>query len=82
MARKAVRKPAAKPVRKLRVAFIGAGGIAGTHMRYLKEMADVCLVIPVDEEPLGTPLAASYHVALHHLICTALRLRIWEDGDE
>ena len=26
---------------KLRVAFIGAGGIAGAHMRYYKEMEDV-----------------------------------------
>ena len=29
---------------KLRVAFIGAGGIAGTHMRYLSAMPDVELV--------------------------------------
>ena len=32
----------------LRVGFIGAGGIAGTHMRYLKEMADVQLVAASD----------------------------------
>lgn len=48
MARKAVRKPAAKLARKLRVAFIGAGGIAGTHMRYLKEMSDVEIVAQAD----------------------------------
>lgn len=48
MARKAVRQPAAKPARKLRVAFIGAGGIAGTHMRYLKEMSDVEIVAQAD----------------------------------
>jgi D-sedoheptulose 7-phosphate isomerase len=58
------------------IGFSGFGGGA------LKEMADVCLVIPVDEEPLGTPLVESYHVALHHLICVALRLRIAEDGGE
>ena len=58
------------------IGFSGFGGGA------LKEMADVCLVIPVDEEPLGTPLVESYHVALHHLICIALRLRIAEDGGE
>jgi D-sedoheptulose 7-phosphate isomerase len=58
------------------VGFSGFGGGA------LKEMADVCLVVPVDREPLGTPLVESYHVALHHLICIALRLRITEDGDE
>ncbi|MCY4657264.1 MAG: Gfo/Idh/MocA family oxidoreductase, partial [Gammaproteobacteria bacterium] len=34
--------------RKLRVAFIGAGGIAGTHMRYLREMDDVELVAASD----------------------------------
>jgi D-sedoheptulose 7-phosphate isomerase len=58
------------------IGFSGFGGGA------LKEMADVCLVVPVDEEPLGTPLVESYHVALHHLICVALRLRIAEDGCE
>jgi D-sedoheptulose 7-phosphate isomerase len=58
------------------IGFSGFGGGA------LKEMADVCLVVPVDEEPLGTPLVESYHVALHHLICVALRLRIAEDGSE
>ncbi|MDP2937372.1 MAG: SIS domain-containing protein [Dehalococcoidia bacterium] len=65
--------------RERRARVIGFSGFDGGA---LKEMADVCLVIPVDEEPLGTPLVESYHVALHHLICTALRLRIWEDGDE
>jgi predicted dehydrogenase len=39
---------ARKKTRKLRVAFIGAGGIAGTHMRYLKEMDDVELVAAAD----------------------------------
>jgi D-sedoheptulose 7-phosphate isomerase len=58
------------------IGFSGFGGGA------LKETADVCLVVPVDEEPLGTPLVESYHVALHHLICVALRLRIAEDGNE
>ena len=33
---------------KLRVAFIGAGGIAGTHMRYYRDMADVELVAAAD----------------------------------
>lgn len=33
---------------KLRVAFIGAGGIAGTHMRYLRDMPDVELVAAAD----------------------------------
>ena len=58
------------------IGFSGFGGGA------LKEMADVCLVVPVDDEPLGTPLVESYHVVLHHLICVALRLRIAENGGE
>ena len=33
---------------KLRVAFIGAGGIAGTHMGYFRDMADVELVAVAD----------------------------------
>lgn len=33
---------------KLRVAFIGAGGIAGTHMRYFSNMPDVELVAASD----------------------------------
>ena len=57
-------------------------GFSGFDGGALREMADVCLVIPVDEEPLGTPLVESYHVLLHHLICAALRLRIAENGDE
>jgi predicted dehydrogenase len=43
-----VDKLAKQKPRKLRVAFIGAGGIAGTHMRYLKEMDDVELVAQAD----------------------------------
>ncbi len=34
--------------KKLRVAFIGAGGIAGTHMRYYKDMDDVEMVAMAD----------------------------------
>jgi len=37
------RAKAAKP-KKLRVAFIGAGGIAGTHLSYLSKMDDVEIV--------------------------------------
>lgn len=56
------------------IGFSGFGGGA------LNDLADVCIVVPADEEPLGTPLVESYHVALHHLICTALRMRIAEDS--
>ena len=34
--------------KKLRIAFIGAGGIAGTHMRYLQTMPEVELVAASD----------------------------------
>ena len=42
----------AKTGKKLRIALIGAGGIAGAHMRYMADMADVetVAVADVDEE--------------------------------
>jgi D-sedoheptulose 7-phosphate isomerase len=51
-------------------------GLSGFTGGALKEMADVCIVVPIDEEPLGTPLVESWHVVVHHLICFALRQRI------
>jgi len=56
-------------------------GFSGFDGGALKELADECLVIPADQEPLGTPLVESYHVLLHHLVCTALKLRIAEASD-
>ncbi len=53
--------------------IIGLSGFGGGAVR---EMADVCLLVPVGEEPLGTPLVESWHVVLHHLLCFALRQRI------
>ncbi len=53
--------------------IIGLSGFRGGAM---KEMADVCIVVPIDEEPLGTPLVESWHVVIHHLICYTLRHRI------
>jgi D-sedoheptulose 7-phosphate isomerase len=53
--------------------IIGLSGFTGGAM---KEMADVCVVVPIGEEPLGTPLVESWHVILHHLFCFALRQRI------
>jgi D-sedoheptulose 7-phosphate isomerase len=47
-------------------------GLAGFGGGTLKELADVCLVVPLDSEPFGTPLVESFHVVLHHLICAAL----------
>jgi D-sedoheptulose 7-phosphate isomerase len=53
--------------------IIGLSGFRGGAM---KEMADACIVVPINEEPLGTPLVESWHVVIHHLICYALRQRI------
>jgi len=52
------------------IGFSGFGGGA------LKGLTDVCIVVPWDSEPLGTLLVESYHVAVHHLICGALKQRI------
>lgn len=54
------------------VGFSGFGGGS------LKDMADVCVVVPIESEPLGTALVESVHVALHHLVCVALREKIQE----
>jgi D-sedoheptulose 7-phosphate isomerase len=56
---------------------IGLSGFGGGS---LARSADVCIVVPVDSEPLGTPLVESWHVAIHHLLCTALRRRIEAEG--
>lgn len=58
--------------------IIGISGFGGGAMR---ELADVCIVVPVDSEPLGTPLVESYQVLLHHLICAALKQRIAGCGE-
>jgi D-sedoheptulose 7-phosphate isomerase len=55
--------------------IIGFSGFDGGAM---KKMADACIVVPIDSEPLGTPLVESFHVVLHHLIAVALRQRIQE----
>lgn len=52
---------------------IGLSGFSGGAM---KELADVCVVVPIDKEPLGTPLVESWHVVVHHLICFSLRQKI------
>jgi D-sedoheptulose 7-phosphate isomerase len=57
---------------------IGFSGFGGGAM---KQMADVCLVIPIDEEPLGTPLVEAFHVVLHHLVATALHEKIKAEPD-
>ena len=53
-------------------------GFAGFDGGAMKELADACIVVPIDEEPLATPIVESAHVMLHHLICYLLRKRINE----
>ncbi len=50
---------------------IGFSGFDGGPM---KEIADACITIPVN----STPQVESFHLAMEHLICTCLRLRIEE----
>ena len=47
-------------------------GLSGFDGGALKEMADVCIVAPVD----STPQVESVHLALEHLICDCLRQKI------
>lgn len=54
---------------------IGLSGFGGGALR---EAADVCIVVPIQSEPLGTPVVESLHAAVHHLLCLALRKRIEE----
>ncbi len=56
-------------------------GFSGFGGGYLAERSDVCIVVPVDQEPLGTPIVEAYHVVLHHLICTLLHLKIKAESD-
>lgn len=51
-------------------------GLSGFGGGLLRDQADVCIVVPAGQEPLGTPLVESLHVAVHHLFCVALRQRI------
>lgn len=48
---------------------IGFSGFDGGPM---KEIADVCIVVPAN----STPQVESFHLALEHLICSCLRERI------
>ena len=54
---------------------IGFSGFEGGKM---KEMSDVCITVPINSEPFGTPLVESFHPVLHHLICLALKKKISE----
>lgn len=51
-------------------------GISGFDGGAMKEMADVCLIIPLDEEPYATPIVESFHSVIFHLICLLLKEKI------
>lgn len=57
-------------------------GLSGFDGGLLKKMADVCLVVPAEKEPLATPLVESFHSTLHHLLCYRLKQRIQESSGE
>lgn len=50
--------------------IIGFSGFDGGAM---KKMADVCLVVPINSEPYGTPGVEAFHVVLHHAIIYSLK---------
>lgn len=53
--------------------IIGFSGFDGGAM---KKMADVCIIVPLDTEPWGTPIIESVHVVIEHLICNSLKEKI------
>jgi len=52
----------------------GTIGLSGFDGGPMKEMADVCIVVPVN----STPHVESFHLLLEHLICSRLRQKIEE----
>lgn len=54
-------------------------GFAGFDGGAMKKMADVCVVVPVDYEPYGTPVVEAMHVVLHHGIIFDLKERIEQE---
>jgi D-sedoheptulose 7-phosphate isomerase len=49
-------------------------GLSGFDGGPIKEIADACIVVPVN----STPQVESFHLALEHLICACLRQKIEE----
>jgi D-sedoheptulose 7-phosphate isomerase len=47
-------------------------GLSGFDGGALRQMADVCVVVPID----STPQVESFHLAIEHLLCDCLRLKI------
>jgi len=51
-------------------------GFSGFDGGMLKKMSDVCLTVPIDQEPYGTPAVEAMHVVLHHGLIFDLKKRI------
>jgi D-sedoheptulose 7-phosphate isomerase len=49
-------------------------GLSGFDGGLMKEIADACIVVPIN----STPQVESFHLALEHLICACLRQKIEE----
>jgi D-sedoheptulose 7-phosphate isomerase len=49
-------------------------GLSGFDGGPMKDMADACIVVPID----STPQVESFHLVLEHLICARLRQKIAE----
>lgn len=64
---------AMKYAREMGGRTIGLSGFDGGPM---KEIADACIVVPID----STPHVESFHLALEHLICGCLKERIDRHG--
>ncbi len=50
-------------------------GLSGFDGGAMKELADVCIVVPIN----STPHVESFHLVLEHLICDCLRQKIEEN---
>jgi D-sedoheptulose 7-phosphate isomerase len=62
---------AMKYAKEMRGKNIGLSGFDGGPM---KEIADVCIVVPI----ASTPQVESFHLVLEHLVCSCLRQKIEE----
>ena len=64
---------AMKLAKETKAKIVGFSGFDGGAM---SQMADINIVVPINAEPLGTPLVESFHVVLNHLIIASLKDRI------
>jgi D-sedoheptulose 7-phosphate isomerase len=53
-------------------------GFSGFGGGLLGEVADECVVVEIDQEPLGTPLVESLHSVLAHLLTQCVRVKMQE----